>query len=117
MNRRDDLSSLFFKKPSSQSPKSPLSKLNVDKIPQDYDDLAQEFMEDEKKPVIIEETEEAKENKLSELEDPIAGDIHEEHVAFKHNNHLNELVGAVLRKQKVVKAEPDPDQNSDAEQA
>ena len=72
-------------------------------------------MEDDKKPVIIEETEEAKENKLSELEDPIAGDIHEEHAAFKHNNHLNELVGAVLRKQKVVKAEPDPDQNSDAD--
>lgn len=37
----------------------------MDKIPQDYDDLAQEFMDDDKKPSIIEEeAEEGKENKL-----------------------------------------------------
>lgn len=77
MNRRDDLSSLFLKKPSSQSPKSPLSKVNVDKIPQDYDELAREFMEDDRKPSIIEETEEAKENKMSGGDEPEeGGDAH-----------------------------------------
>ncbi len=57
MHRKEDLSSLFMKKPS-QTPKSPFGKLlGIDKISQDYQDLAEEFMDDEKKEEIPEEPE------------------------------------------------------------